>query len=185
MSDKDKSLFLEAMQDVQPLASTAKQNNFDSSQNTANRKELIRKVKRRHNSGHDLSLKESSTTHDVDTFPVGSFETISHHQAGLRKKDFDKLKKGGFQIQAELDLHGLTQDIANQKIVEFIEQSYFYELRFIRIIHGKGYNSDEKFPVLKNLVNQLLRQNKAVLAFHSAPVKEGGVGAVNILLKAH
>ena len=50
-------------------------------------------------------------------------------------------------------------------------------------MHGKGYNSEAQFPILKNLVNQTLRTLTAVLAFSSAPEKDGGAGAVNILMK--
>ena len=37
-------------------------------------------------------------------------------------------------------------------------------------------------PVLKNLVDRLLRQRADVLAFHSAPPAQGGTGAVLVLL---
>ena len=38
-------------------------------------------------------------------------------------------------------------------------------------------------PVLKNLVDRMLRQRADVLAFHSAPAAQGGNGAVLVLLK--
>ena len=37
-------------------------------------------------------------------------------------------------------------------------------------------------PVLKNLVDRMLRQRADVLAFHSAPAAQGGTGAVLVLL---
>ena len=52
----------------------------------------------------------------------------------------------------------------------------------MRIIHGKGRNS-EGLPVIKNLVDRMLRQRADVLAFHSAPPAQGGTGAVLVLLK--
>jgi len=52
----------------------------------------------------------------------------------------------------------------------------------VRIVHGKGLNSDDSLPVLKNVVDRMLRQRADVLAFHSAPAAQGGTGAVLVLL---
>ncbi|TQV07217.1 SMR domain protein, partial [Xanthomonas perforans] len=52
----------------------------------------------------------------------------------------------------------------------------------VRIIHGKGLQSDTGAPVLKNLMDRLLRQRNDVLAFHSAPPTQGGTGALLVLL---
>jgi DNA-nicking Smr family endonuclease len=53
----------------------------------------------------------------------------------------------------------------------------------VRIVHGKGLHSETGVPVLKNLVDRLLRQRADVLAFHSAPPAQGGRGAVLVLLR--
>jgi DNA-nicking Smr family endonuclease len=47
----------------------------------------------------------------------------------------------------------------------------------VRIIHGKGHQSDSSAPVLKNLVDQWLRLRSDVLAFHSAPPAQGARSA--------
>ena len=49
-------------------------------------------------------------------------------------------------------------------------------------VHGKGLHSESGVPVLKNLVDRLLRQRADVLAFASAPAAQGGHGAVLVLL---
>jgi DNA-nicking Smr family endonuclease len=43
--------------------------------------------------------------------------------------------------------------------------------------------SKDAMPVLKNLVDRLLRQRGDVLAFRSARATDGGSGAVLVLLK--
>ena len=48
----------------------------------------------------------------------------------------------------------------------------------IKIVHGKGPEA-----ILKTYVNGWLRQHRDVLAFVSAPEKQGGTGAVLVLLK--
>jgi DNA-nicking Smr family endonuclease len=54
----------------------------------------------------------------------------------------------------------------------------------VRIVHGKGLNSGTGVPVMKNLVDRVLRQRGDVIAFHSAPAAQGGTGAVLVLLAA-
>lgn len=186
MPDKDKSLFLEAMQDVVPIEQKPTQPQYDAEKINHAQKQLLRNVKRKLNrqqtSGNN-SDNSIEIDHNQSIKSVGAFEKLHFFQAGLRPQDITKLKKGNCTIQSELDLHGLTLEQAEPKIMNFIEQSYSYEMRYIRIIHGKGYNSDEQQPILKNLVNQILRQNRVVIGFASAPEKDGGTGAVNIQLK--
>ena len=56
-------------------------------------------------------------------------------------------------------------------------------LRCAHIIHGKGYRSGERQPVLKRKVNYWLRLRPDVLAFCSATPRDGGTGAVYVLLR--
>jgi DNA-nicking Smr family endonuclease len=51
------------------------------------------------------------------------------------------------------------------------------------IVHGKGYRSRNRLPVIKTLLDRWLRECSQVLAFHSAQPKHGGSGAVYVLLK--
>ena len=54
----------------------------------------------------------------------------------------------------------------------------------MRIVHGKGLSSPGKIPVLKPRVNHWLAQRDEVLAFVSTPPRDGGTGAIYVLLKA-
>lgn len=94
-----------------------------------------------------------------------------------------KLKRGHYSIGDELDLHHMTADAARASIRDFIEEAAEQRRGCVRIIHGKGYRSGPGGPVLKGLADHLLRRNKRVLAFASAPRAEGGTGAVIVLLK--
>ncbi|WP_051640706.1 Smr/MutS family protein [Thiomicrorhabdus sp. Milos-T2] len=184
MSVEDKSIFLEAMKDVKPLNTTKKNESYNPKAINAAQKSVLKRVKRKAN----LEQKKQTTLEtekDFSTSKVSAFESILYHQKGIRLQELSKLKKGEFSIQAVLDLHGFTQDTAEQQIIEFVSHCYHEKYRFIRIIHGKGYNSEDEYPILKNLVNQLLRQIKVIIAFASTPEKDGGTGAVNLFLKAH
>ncbi|MDX1353036.1 MAG: Smr/MutS family protein [Thiomicrorhabdus sp.] len=184
MQEEDKSIFLQAMQGVKPLDSSNKTPSPNKQKQS--QVELLRRVKKRHNTRYNNQMHLDELHLDMGkTIPkVTAFESMLFYQKGMRLQDVTKLKKGEFTIQQCLDLHGLTIEQAEIKIIGFLNNAYGGKLRYIRIIHGKGYNSTEEFPALKNLVNLILRQSQTVIGFASTPEKDGGTGAVNILLKA-
>ena len=94
-------------------------------------------------------------------------------------RDWQRLHRGQFSAQDELDLHGANALQAETLLARFLGQSTGAGLGCVRIIHGKG---GDGVPVLKNLVDRTLRQRGEVLAFHSAPPSQGGTGAVLVLL---
>ncbi|KAF1686486.1 SMR domain protein [Pseudoxanthomonas broegbernensis] len=94
--------------------------------------------------------------------------------------DWQRLRRGQFSAQDELDLHGANALQAETLLARFLAESAQAGLGCVRIIHGKG--GGEGVPVLKNLVDRLLRQRGDVLAFHSAPPAQGGTGALLVLL---
>ena len=96
-------------------------------------------------------------------------------------RDWQRLRRGQFSAQDELDLHGANALQAETLLARFLGQSTGAGLGCVRIIHGKGGGGDGT-PVLKNLVDRLLRQRGEVLAFHSAPTAQGGTGALLVLL---
>lgn len=96
---------------------------------------------------------------------------------------FKRLARGEYAAQEELDLHGLTMHAAESLLREFLKDCRTHGVGCVRIVHGKGRNSEERLPVLKNLVDRVLRQRADVLAFHSPPAAQGGTGAVLVLLE--
>lgn len=119
--------------------------------------------------------------HDSETLGLG--DSLSFVAAGMQKSILKKLRKGFFGIDAEIDLHGLSRAAAQQQLLKFLQLSSQNGWRCVRIIHGKGYRSPDQQPVLKNSLNQWLRQHQRVLAFCSAKPSDGGTGAAYILLK--
>ena len=53
----------------------------------------------------------------------------------------------------------------------------------VLIIHGKGYGSKNKSPIIKNKLNQWLRNHSIVWGFCSAQPNNGGTGAVYVYFK--
>ncbi len=92
-----------------------------------------------------------------------------------------KLKRNLWPVGAHLDLHGYTIEEARSALTTFIIAARQEHIRCVRIVHGKGMNSDEG-PVLKMMVRRWLRQMPEVQAFIQALPGEGGSGAVRVLL---
>ena len=113
-------------------------------------------------------------------------EYIEGSVKGFSKKLMKRLKKGEFPIQDHIDLHGLTKQEAETKVKDFLVQSHKLGLRCVLIVHGRGLNSPDTFPVLKESVPIWLSRGqirKIVLAFVTARPYDGGAGAVYVLLK--
>jgi DNA-nicking Smr family endonuclease len=94
-----------------------------------------------------------------------------------------RLRKGEWAIQRQLDLHGLRSDEARDTLSGFIREAYKHGIRCVRVVHGKGLSSPGKTPVLKGKVRNWLVQKNEVLAFVQARPMEGGAGALVVLLQ--
>jgi len=112
---------------------------------------------------------------------LSASESVNHSQSGVSPKILKKMKQGRIGYAPSVDLHGQKVEEACQSLSKFIH--YHSNERFIQIIHGKGYNSDQNLSVLKSQVVHYLKQHPQVLAFCSCPQKMGGTGAVFVYLK--
>jgi len=124
-----------------------------------------------------------SSADEFDIEKVGIEDSLSFMVPGLQHNVLKKLRKGQFGVDAEIDLHGLSSNAAKQQLLHFLHNSVEDGCRCVHIVHGKGYRSADNHPVLKNNLNVWLRQHKDVQAFCSAPPKDGGTGAVFVLLQ--
>ncbi len=98
----------------------------------------------------------------------------------------DRLAAGAFPIQEYLDLHGFSEDEALQQVEEFLVGSATKGLRHVLIVHGRGAGSPGGVPVLKRALTQALshkRLRKRVLAFCTALQRDGGTGAIYVLMR--
>lgn len=109
---------------------------------------------------------------------------MQYARPGLQHRERRRLRRGQFRIEDRLDLHGLFADEAERALEDFIDRSRRRGLRCVSVIHGKGRSSAGGRPVLKQMVDRLLRLDDGVLAFESAPDGAGGTGAVHVLLRS-
>ena len=87
-------------------------------------------------------------------------------------------------VDEAVDLHGLTEAQAHTVLVAFLGAALGRQARCVRIVHGKGLRSGDRGPVLKNVVNAVLRQSVSVLGYVSARPADGGTGATYALLRS-
>ncbi|HKN79187.1 MAG TPA: Smr/MutS family protein [Lysobacter sp.] len=116
----------------------------------------------------------------VDALEAG--DALSYRRDNLPPRTLQRLKRGHFAAQDELDLHWADARQAEAMLREFLHHARQQGLGCVRVIHGKGLHGDSQAPVLKNLVDRQLRHRADVLAFASAPSNQGGTGAVLVLL---
>jgi len=171
LSDEDKALFRQMVRGVKPLDKT-KQATFEKTKPSATRRPRE-------------SVEKVITHYNLSNFSpdeVSSESLLSYGQHNIPPKRFRELRNGQIRWQARLDLHGYKPDYACDALCQFIDQQIQADYRCLLIIHGKGGHHGEA-PILKNKVNTWLRQLPQVLAFHSALPRDGGAGALYVLLK--
>ncbi|HKX53524.1 MAG TPA: Smr/MutS family protein [Nitrosospira sp.] len=171
IGDNDATLFRDAMRDVAPLAPTDK---------------VI--LSASHPPPIPLPFQPARTTpHDALSDDVHSTMEPGDEWAFLRpgvsRQTLRRLRRGYWKIEAQLDLHGLTREEARLALVAFIDASGHSGKRCVRVIHGKGFRSQNREPVLKTRIGGWLSQREDVLAFCQARPVDGGSGAVLVLLR--
>lgn len=119
---------------------------------------------------------DAATLLDID-------DALSFRRPGIGTDVTRKLRKGGWSIQGEIDLHGLRREEAREALAGFVRDAHRRGWRCVRVVHGKGLGSPGKMPVLKGKVQSWLIQKNEVLAFVQARGDEGGAGALVVLLK--
>ncbi|MDB9822205.1 Smr/MutS family protein [Deltaproteobacteria bacterium] len=133
---------------------------------------------------HLMDLVKGNIDMDI-TF---SDEYIEGSISGVNRKIMRRLKKGQVPIQDHIDLHGLTKKEAETEVRDFLISSHRRGLRCVLIVHGRGLNSPDSYPVLKERLPVWLNRGsvrKIVLAFSTAKPYDGGTGAIYVLLRSH
>ena len=114
---------------------------------------------------------------------VGSEDELIFASPGVQQRLIQRIKQGHLPWEAGLDLHGYRVDDARQQLGRFIRDAVRQQQRCVLVVHGKAANTEGRQPLLKSYVNDWLRQLPSVLAFVSAQPRDGGTGALYVLLK--
>ena len=131
----------------------------------------------------EREVLQESLEDDIDAIEHGHGGALRFHRQHVGRRTMRKLTRGGYSVQDEIDLHGMTLAEAKPRLRDFIQYSAQQGNLCVRVVHGKGLGSGERGPVLKNAVNRWLRKWDHVLAFVSTRQVHGGTGAIYVLLE--
>jgi len=104
---------------------------------------------------------------------------------GLDRRSAERMKRGEMEIEAVLDLHGQTQEVAHGELDAFIERAWRAGRRCVLVVTGKGAQGA---GVLKSQVPRWLNQSplrERILGFSHARPQHGGDGALYVLVRRH
>ena len=105
-------------------------------------------------------------------------------RSGLQKKVIKHLRRGDYGIKDTLDLHGYTIVQARIQLSNFLTRATHARYPAVLIIHGKGLHGDTPGGTLKRFTIDWLKRQATVKAFCAAQPKDGGTGAVYVLLRS-
>jgi DNA-nicking Smr family endonuclease len=175
---RDANVFRDSIGEIAPLASKG----------SANRVEHPRfppDPVARHTQEDEAAVLHESLSDEFD--PEALLDTddrLSYRRPGISHDAVLKLQRGDWVVQAQIDLHGMRRDEAREALSAFLHDAVKRGLRCIRVIHGKGLGSVNREPVLKDKVRGWLAQKNEVLAWAQAQGRDGGGGALVVLLQA-
>lgn len=174
MTDDDNDLFRKAVSGAKPLCA-------EDRVDEATKKP---RPKARFSRADERAALQESLEADIDDLQSQSGDGLRFHRPHVGKRTLRKLSRGGFSVQAEIDLHGMTVAEAKPRLTDFIDGCVRDGKLCVRVVHGKGLGSGGRGPVLKQKVDRWLRRWDSVLAFVSTRQVDGGTGAIYVLLRA-
>jgi DNA-nicking Smr family endonuclease len=173
----EEALFAAAMQDVEPL-SKGRQQELKSA----------REITDAHLARRDAALGLNDNSVDPNFLTLGEvplrqpLEYLEWKKDGVQRAVYDRLRRGGYDVEASLDLHRKTVKEARELVYGFLKAASAKGRRSLLIAPGKGEIS--KTPGrLKSYLAFWLEQHPEVIAFCSAQRQHGGVGAVYVLVR--
>lgn len=105
----------------------------------------------------------------------------------LGRRERARLSRGRDEIDARLDLHGMTQSRAHQALHLFLQRAHSDGLTFVLVITGKGtVGSDPERGVLRRQVPHWLSLpefRSLIIGFEEAHIGHGGAGALYVRIR--
>lgn len=107
--------------------------------------------------------------------------------APLGRRERSQLSRGKKEIDARIDLHGMTQTRAHRALFGFLQRAHGEGLTFVLVITGKGkMGAESERGVLRRQVPQWLSLpefRSLVVGFEEAHIGHGGEGALYVRVR--
>ena len=111
-----------------------------------------------------------------ENFTAHNFGYVAHLDKTLQKQ----IKKGSFEWENKIDLHGHTKERAAQKFEEFLKNNFEKSARKLLVITGKGTGAVRE--TVKKIISNYASLG-CILSACSAHISHGGDGAIYIILR--
>lgn len=166
ISEEDSQLFRESVTGIRPI----KQDKIPPVMKTGKRKTGL---------NHSTEQTDDNLFFFSDEYEgfINDTSSLAYVQPGDDIHLANRLKRGEFQPQVILDLHGMTQNEAKNELAGLLAYCDRKHLNCACVVHGKGLG------ILARKVPNWLIQHPNVRAFHTAPQSWGKHGALLLLLK--
>ena len=108
--------------------------------------------------------------------------------APIGRRERSQLSRGRKEIDARIDLHGMTQVRAHRVLLTFLQRAHGEGLTFVLVITGKGKvgGAESERGVLRRQVPQWLSLPEfrtLVVGFEEAHIGHGGEGALYVRVR--
>jgi DNA-nicking Smr family endonuclease len=108
--------------------------------------------------------------------------------APLGRRERSQLSRGRKEIEARLDLHGMTQARAHRALSSFLQRAHRDGFTFVLVITGKGRTTgpESERGILRRQVPQWLglpEFRSLVVGFEEAHIGHGGEGALYVRIR--
>lgn len=177
LEGSDEDLFLEAMRDVAPVDKGRRQERKIAAADTPGHKQ-----RREDASGRTKDTVDPNFLTLGEVKPVDPLAHVEWKKEGVQNAVFEKLRRGGYAIEASLDLHRKTVKEARHLVFNFLSAMSARDQRMSLVLPGKGEHSETPGR-LKSYVTHWLVEHPEVIAYCSAQKNHGGVGAFYVLLR--
>lgn len=164
----EQALFFASMKGIKPLA----QDTIRPKKIRANKPKIqINDVIRQESAQREHFFSDQFEPHIEDEGPTRYVrEGVSHYE-------LKKLRRGDYEPELLLDLHGLNQETAKVEVSALIAECRKQHIKCCSIMHGHGKH------ILKRQLPMWLAQHPDIEAFHQAPKVWGGSAALLILVE--
>ena len=169
MNLDDKTLFLDAMEDVQPLKRSTDVH-WQPERRTAAPQHP-----------DALQLDNFLTTGFLDIVPLST--PLEYRREGLQTGVIEKLRLGKYTQQASLNLLRQPVEQCRKMLFSFMHQAGKDNLRNLLIIHGKGRDDNSHANIVRSYLARWLTEFEEVQAFCVAKDHHGGSGACYVALR--
>lgn len=104
-------------------------------------------------------------------------------QEEARNKYHSRTSLVEMRPEARVDLHGMKQEEAWQRLESFISECEGKGIKKVIIVHGKGIHTHGTDPVLGEVVRRFIEHDKRLGTSGHPDSSEGGKGATWVILK--